>query len=90
MAKCVYPYFLRISCIIHIISPHIIMPDNTVLEIVIEYSFSCSTLNGVLHLKNTKLHSVEFLRTEMTSEYSPDSSSSLFQFERFDVSFMFL
>ena len=43
-------------------------------------------------LKNTKLYSIEFLRTEMTSdpsnyhrEYSPYSSYSLFQFEGSDV-----
>ena len=46
----------------------------------------------IKHLKNTKLYSVEFLRTEMTSdpsnyhrEYSPYGSYSLFQFERSDV-----
>ena len=43
------------------------------------------------HLKNTKLYSIEFLRTEMTSdpqditrEYSPDGLYSLFQFEGSD------
>ena len=43
-------------------------------------------------LKNTKLYSIEFLRTEMTSdtsnyhrEYSPYGSYSLFQFEGSDV-----
>ena len=43
------------------------------------------------HLKNTKLYSIEFLRTEITSdrsnyhrEYSTDGSYSLFQFEGFD------
>ena len=46
----------------------------------------------IKHLKHTKLNSIEFLRTEMTSdlsnylrEYSPDGSYSLFQFERSDV-----
>ena len=44
------------------------------------------------HLKNTKLYSIEFLRTEMTSdpsnyhrEYSPYCSYSLFQAEGSDV-----
>ena len=46
----------------------------------------------IRHLKNTKLYSIEFLRTEMTTdpskyhrEYSPYGSYSLFQFERSDV-----
>ena len=46
----------------------------------------------IKHLKPTKLNSIEFLRTEMTSdlsnyhrEYSPYGSYSLFQFERSDV-----
>ena len=46
----------------------------------------------IKHLKHTKLNSIEFLRTEMTSdlsdyhrEYSPYGSYSLFQFERYDV-----
>ena len=44
------------------------------------------------HLKHTKLYSIEFLRTEMTSdpsnyhrEYWPYGSYSLFQFEGSDV-----
>ena len=46
----------------------------------------------IKHLKHTKLYSIDFLRTEMTSypsnyhrEYSPHGSYSLFQFERSDV-----
>ena len=46
----------------------------------------------IKHLEHTKLNSIEFLRTEMTSdlsnyhrEYSPYGSYSLFQFERSDV-----
>ena len=46
----------------------------------------------IKHLKHTKLYSIEFLRTDMTSypsnyhrEYSPYGSYSLFQFERSDV-----
>ena len=46
----------------------------------------------IRHLKNTKLYSIEFLRTEMTSdssndhrEYSPYGSYSLLQFEGSDV-----
>ena len=48
----------------------------------------------IKHLKNTKLYSIEFLRTEMTSyssyyhrEYSY-GSYSLFQFDRSDVIFV--
>ena len=48
----------------------------------------------IKHLKHTKLYSIEFLRTEMTSdpsnyhrEYSPCGSYSLFQFERSDSHF---
>ena len=46
----------------------------------------------IKHLKHTKLNSIEFLRTEMTSdlsnyhrEYSPYGSYSPFQFEKSDV-----
>ena len=46
----------------------------------------------IKHLKNTKLYSIEFLRTETTldfsnynREYSPYGSYSLFQFEGSDV-----
>ena len=46
----------------------------------------------IKHLKLTELYSIEFLRTEMTSdlsnyhrEYSPYGSYSLFQFERSDA-----
>ena len=46
----------------------------------------------IKHLKNTKLYSIEFLRTEIMSDpsnyhrdYSPYGSYSLFQFEGSDV-----
>ena len=75
-------------------TPHIISPRKIVLKIVIEYSFGSSPMKKCIikHSKHTKLYSIEFLRTEMTSdpsnyhrEYSPYGSYSLFQIEGSDV-----
>ena len=54
----------------------------------VQFQFQSPERCIIKHLGNTKLYSIEFLRTEMTSdpsnnhrEYSPDSSSFLFQFD---------
>ena len=58
----------------------------------VQFGFQSPERCIIKHLKHTKLYSIEFLRTEITThlsnyhrEYSPGGSYSLFQFERSDV-----